>query len=145
MRSARSCFKGTGARARNDGDFDAARAAAAQVVEASYRVPFVSHAPLEPQNAFVDVRKDSVLRGRPDADAGRRFASRVRNSPASIARRSKCDMTRVGGGFGRRLTNDFIAEAVHGLEADRQADQAASGRAKRTCATTSSGRSAIII
>ena len=104
-------FKGNGARARNDGDFDAARAAAAQVVEATYRVPFVSHAPLEPQNACVDVRKDSVLIVAPlQMPSG---ASRIAAQLTGIDRlKIEVRMTRVGGGFGRRLTNDFIAEAV---------------------------------
>ena len=104
-------FKGTGARARNDGDFDAARAAAAQVVEATYRVPFVSHAPLEPQNACVDVRKDSVLIVAPLQMPG--GASRIAAQLTGVDRlKIEVRMTRVGGGFGRRLTNDFIAEAV---------------------------------
>jgi isoquinoline 1-oxidoreductase beta subunit len=104
-------FKGTGARARNDGDFDAARAAAAQVIEATYRVPFVSHAPLEPQNACVDVRKDKVLIVGPLQMPG--GASRVAAQLTGIDRLNiEVRMTRVGGGFGRRLTNDFIAEAV---------------------------------
>ena len=77
-------FKGTGTRARNDGDFDAARAAASRVIEATYRVPFVSHAPLEPQNACVDVRKDSVLIVAPMQMPG--GASRIAgSSPVSIA------------------------------------------------------------
>jgi isoquinoline 1-oxidoreductase subunit beta len=104
-------LKGTGTRVRNDGDFDAARAAAAQVIEATYRIPFVSHAPLEPQNACVDVRKDSVLIVAPLQMPG--GASRIAAQLTGIDR-LKIDirMTRVGGGFGRRLTNDFVAEAV---------------------------------
>jgi isoquinoline 1-oxidoreductase beta subunit len=104
-------FKGTGTRARNDGDFDAARAAAARVIEATYRIPFVSHAPLEPQNACVDVRKDSVHIVAPLQMPG--GASRIAAQLTGIDR-LKIDvrMTRVGGGFGRRLSNDFIAEAV---------------------------------
>jgi isoquinoline 1-oxidoreductase beta subunit len=43
---------------RDDGDFDAARQSAARVVEARYRVPFVSHSPLEPPCAFVHVMAD---------------------------------------------------------------------------------------
>lgn len=104
-------FKGAGTRARNDGDFDAARAAASRVIEATYRVPFVSHAPLEPQNACVDVRKDSVLIVAPmQMPSG---ASRIAGQLTGIDRlKIEVRMTRVGGGFGRRLTNDFIAEAV---------------------------------
>ena len=104
-------FKGTGTRARNDGDFDAARAAAAQVIEATYRIPFVSHSPLEPQNACVDVRKDSVFIVAPLQMPG--GASRIAAQLTGIDR-LKIDvrMTRVGGGFGRRLSNDFIAEVV---------------------------------
>jgi isoquinoline 1-oxidoreductase beta subunit len=104
-------FKGNGLRVRNDGDFDAARATAAQVLEATYRIPFVSHAPLEPQNACVDVRKDSVLIIAPMQQPG--GASRIAAQLTGIDR-LKIDvrMTRVGGGFGRRLSNDFVAEAV---------------------------------
>ncbi|MGB5133267.1 MAG: molybdopterin cofactor-binding domain-containing protein, partial [Steroidobacteraceae bacterium] len=48
----------TGLIVRNDGDFDSARHKAARTVQARYRLPFVSHSPLEPQNAFVHVQAD---------------------------------------------------------------------------------------
>ena len=48
----------TGQVVRNDGDFDAAARAAAKVVKARYRIPFVSHAPLEAPCAFVHVQAD---------------------------------------------------------------------------------------
>ncbi len=48
----------TGQIVREDGNFAAARESAARTVQARYRVPFVSHAPLEPQNAFVHVEAD---------------------------------------------------------------------------------------
>ena len=51
---------GQGRRVHEDGDFDRARAAASRVVEARYRVPFVSHCPLEPQNACAHVQADRV-------------------------------------------------------------------------------------
>ena len=104
-------LKGEGQRVRNDGDFDASRSRAARVVEAVYRVPFVSHCPMEPQNACADVRADSVLIVAPMQMPG--GASRVAAAITGIDR-SKIEvrMTRVGGGFGRRLTNDFVAEAV---------------------------------
>lgn len=104
-------LKGEGQRVRDDGDFDASRRSAARVVEALYRVPFVSHCPMEPQNACADVRKDSVLIVAPmQMPSG---ASRVAAAITGLDR-SKIEvrMTRVGGGFGRRLTNDFVAEAV---------------------------------
>ncbi|MGH8186146.1 MAG: molybdopterin cofactor-binding domain-containing protein, partial [Steroidobacteraceae bacterium] len=104
-------LEGEGQRVRNDGDFDAARASAAQVVQARYRVPFVSHAPLEPQNACVDVRSDRVVIVAPmQMPSG---ASRIASQITGLDRsKIEVHMTRVGGGFGRRLTNDFIAEAV---------------------------------
>jgi len=100
-----------GHRARDDGDFDAARKAAAKVVEARYRVPFVSHAPLEPQNACAHVEAGRVTIVAPMQQPS--GASRVAHAITGIDR-MKIDvrMTRVGGGFGRRLTNDFVAEAV---------------------------------
>ncbi len=96
---------------RDDGDLDAARVRAHRVVEARYRVPFVSHAPLEPQNAFVHVEKDRARVIAPvQSPSG---AQRVVNAVTGIPRdRIDVQMTRVGGGFGRRLTSDFVAEAA---------------------------------
>jgi isoquinoline 1-oxidoreductase beta subunit len=104
-------LEGDGQRCRNDGDFDAARASAARIIQARYRIPFVSHAPLEPQNACVDVRSDRVVIIAPMQMPG--GASRVAAQITGLDRlKIEVHMTRVGGGFGRRLTNDFIAEAV---------------------------------
>ena len=102
---------GQGRRVREDGNFDRARAAAARVVEARYRVPYVSHCPLEPQNACAHVQADKVTIVAPLQSPG--GASRVAHQLTGIDRlKIDITMTRVGGGFGRRLSNDFVAEAV---------------------------------
>jgi isoquinoline 1-oxidoreductase beta subunit len=104
-------LRGNGARVREDGDFDAARTKAARVVEATYRVPFVAHCPLEPQNACAHVEADRVTIVAPMQQPS--GASRVAHALTGIDRtRIDVRMTRVGGGFGRRLANDFVAEAV---------------------------------
>lgn len=104
-------LKGKGVECREDGDFDAAREAAELVVEAVYRVPYVSHCPLEPQNACVHVEADRVRIIAPmQSPSG---ASRMANRITGVDRfKIDVQMTRVGGGFGRRLSNDFVAEAV---------------------------------
>lgn len=96
---------------RDDGDFTAARASAARVVSARYRVPFVSHAPLEPENCFVHVMADRArVIGPFQQPAG---AQRAVNLVTGIPRPAiSVEMTRSGGGFGRKLTNDFVAEAA---------------------------------
>jgi isoquinoline 1-oxidoreductase beta subunit len=101
----------TGQIVRDDGDFGAARAAAARVVSARYRVPFVSHAPLEPENCFVHVMPDRArFIGPFQQPAG---AQRAVNMVTGIPRAAiAVEMTRSGGGFGRKLTNDFVAEAA---------------------------------
>jgi isoquinoline 1-oxidoreductase subunit beta len=104
-------LRGTGARVREDGDFDAARAGAARVVEALYRLPFVAHCTLEPQNACAHVEADRVTIVAPMQQPS--GASRIANAITGVDRtRIDVHMTRVGGGFGRRLSNDFVAEAV---------------------------------
>ena len=45
-------------RPRNDGDWDAVRAAAARTVNATYEVPYLAHAPLETENATVRINGD---------------------------------------------------------------------------------------
>ncbi len=95
----------------DDGDFDAGLAAADRVIERRYRVPFVNHAPLEPQNCFAHVTDDHchVIAPTQMPSGASRAAAAVTGLPRENIH---VDITRVGGGFGRRLTNDYVAEAV---------------------------------
>ena len=110
-RQAETLLGGAGQVVRDDGDFDAAMKAADRVVAARYRVPFLSHAPLEPQNCYADVRADGADIVAPtQMPAG---ASRAVAAVTSLPRENiRVEMTLVGGGFGRRLTNDYVAEAA---------------------------------
>tara|TARA_R110002096_G_scaffold29497_12_gene88774 strand:- start:13345 stop:15576 length:2232 start_codon:yes stop_codon:yes gene_type:complete len=95
----------------DDGDFPAAMAAADKTVTRRYRVPFVNHAPLEPQNCYAYVQEDKCHIIAPTQSPS--GASRSAHAVTGIARENiHVDMTRVGGGFGRRLTTDYVAEAA---------------------------------
>lgn len=103
---------GTGQIVRDDGDFDAAQRDAAAQVRARYRIPFVSHAPLEAPCAFVHVMPDRARVVAALQQPG--GASRAVHAVTGIPRAAiSVEMTRAGGGFGRRLTNDFVAEAAY--------------------------------
>jgi len=102
---------GGGEAAGKDGDVDAALKSAAKVVEASYSYPFISHANLEPQNCTIRVDSGSAEIWVPTQQPGgaRGIAAEVLGfAPEKIA----VNVTRIGGGFGRRLYNDFVAEAA---------------------------------
>ncbi len=94
----------------DQGDFPAALDAADRVVRHTYEVPFVSHAPLEPQNCYAFVEKNRVHIIAPtQMPSG---ASRAAAAVTGIDRENiHVEMARSGGGFGRRLTNDYVAEA----------------------------------
>jgi isoquinoline 1-oxidoreductase beta subunit len=104
-------LQSTGQIVLDDGDFDAAMAQADKVIEHRYRVPFVSHAPLEPQNCYAYVQEDQchIIAPTQMPSGASRAAAAVTGLPRENIH---VDMTRVGGGFGRRLTNDYVAEAA---------------------------------
>jgi isoquinoline 1-oxidoreductase beta subunit len=109
---AREAARRAGAVARADGDFERARAAAAKVVEAEYTQPFLAHATLEPMNALLDLKSDRALLVAPIQSPG--SASRLINAMTGIPRLNiEIRLVRSGGGFGRRLENDYVAEAVY--------------------------------
>lgn len=95
----------------DQGDFAAARAGAARLVQASYQVPFAAHAPMEPPNAFVQLWPDRALVIAPLQQPGG-VPRLVMNLTGITRDKVEVRMTRAGGGFGRRLTNDAVAEAV---------------------------------
>jgi len=96
---------------RRDGDIDKARKTARKTIDARYTVPFLAHATMEPPAALIHVEKDKVLLIASLQDP--EGASEVINAITGVPR-SKIEirLTRAGGGFGRRLKNDYIAEAA---------------------------------
>ncbi|MBD0295159.1 MAG: xanthine dehydrogenase family protein molybdopterin-binding subunit [Flavisolibacter sp.] len=96
---------------RKDGDVDTAFKNAAKVVKSEYQCPFLSHSPLEPMNFFAHVRPDGVeLIGPTQTPAAAREAtSKLLGIPED---KITVEITRLGGGFGRRLKTDYATEAA---------------------------------
>jgi isoquinoline 1-oxidoreductase beta subunit len=103
---------GRGKVLRQAGDVDAALARAARVIEAVYEVPFLAHVTMEPMNCVADVRNGRCEIWGPlqQPNSACRLVARVTGLPlASVA----IHITRLGGGFGRRLLSDYAAEAAY--------------------------------
>jgi isoquinoline 1-oxidoreductase subunit beta len=96
---------------RSDGDLPKAWNEAARKIEATYQVPFLAHATMEPPGATVSITGDRVkLIASLQSPGG---ASRMVAAMLGISRLNvDIELPRSGGGFGRRLENDFVAEAV---------------------------------
>ncbi|MEX2594315.1 MAG: molybdopterin cofactor-binding domain-containing protein [Anditalea sp.] len=96
---------------RKDGNVDKAFEKAARVIKSEYQCPFLSHSPMEPMNFFAHVREDGVELVGPTQTPERartETAELLGISPEKIT----LELTRLGGGFGRRLRADFVVEAV---------------------------------
>jgi isoquinoline 1-oxidoreductase beta subunit len=96
---------------RKDGDVETAFKNAAKVVKSEYQCPFIAHNPMEPMNFFAHVREDGVELVGPTQTPGR-----ARTAVAELLKipedKITVEMTRLGGGFGRRLQADYVLEAV---------------------------------
>lgn len=95
----------------NQGDIDAALESGAGSASGFYKYHFVSHAPLEPQNCTASF-KDGAL----ELWAPTQTPPQAVGSAAKIAgvapNKVTLNQMRCGGGFGRRLYNDFVCEAA---------------------------------
>jgi isoquinoline 1-oxidoreductase beta subunit len=110
-RELESATQKPGAVAQNKGDADKALAGATTRVEASYEVPFLAHATMEPMNCTVHLQKDSC-----EIWVGSQALARAQ---AAAAKTTGLPIEKIvvhnhliGGGFGRRLDADGVVRAV---------------------------------
>ncbi len=96
---------------RKDGDVEKAFKEAAKIVEAEYQCPFLPHSPMEPMNFYADVRADSVVLAGPTQTPGRARAS-VSKLTGIPEDKITVELTKMGGGFGRRLDDGYAIEAA---------------------------------
>ena len=96
---------------REDGDVKAAFGKAAHVIEAAYHYPFLSHIDLEPQNCTARYAEGKIEIWAPTQNPapGAKLVSATLGIPESAI---TVHMVRAGGGFGRRLSNDYMVEAA---------------------------------
>lgn len=97
---------------RNDGDVAAAFASAAKVVEASYSYPYIHHATLEPMNAMAWPTADGGMEILAPTQTPQGALDLVAQTLGIAKEKIKVRFTRIGGGFGRRLANDYVVEAA---------------------------------
>jgi isoquinoline 1-oxidoreductase beta subunit len=93
------------------GDAAAAEAAAKRVISATYTAPYLAHATLEPMNCTAQFKDGRLEVWAPTQVPG--FARAVAAQVAGIDEALvSVHVTYLGGGFGRRLEIDFVAQAV---------------------------------
>ncbi len=96
---------------RKDGDVKKAFSEADEVVERTYESPFLPHNCMEPMNFYANVTDDKIHLVGPiqtPARTANQIAQKLGRNPEEVA----LEMTRMGGGFGRRLYGDFALEAA---------------------------------
>ena len=96
---------------REDGNIKNAFANADKVIERTYHSPFLPHNCLEPMNFYADVKEDHIHLVGPiqtPAWVAGMISAAYDKKPEQI----QLEMTRMGGGFGRRLYGDFALEAA---------------------------------
>ncbi len=93
------------------GDVAKALHAAPRQLEAEYQVPFVAHATMEPMNCLAHVtgERAHLIAPTQEPRAALEVVRRLTGlDPGNIL----IELPRIGGGYGRRLDNDYVAEAV---------------------------------
>ena len=96
---------------RDRGNVDEAFAAADKVMEAEYFVPYFIHTPMEPPAALVDanVRPVRIITSTQSPNETRQYVAKALGLEKTDV---ECEVTLLGGGFGRKSKPDFACEAA---------------------------------
>src|SRR5262249_9902339 len=108
----RELSKSDGLIAHNDGDFDKALADAPIKIEAFYETPMVSHSPIEPMNCIANWVQGDVVEIWASSQGPTLVKTQVANAFNISEDNVKVHIYFNGGGFGRRLSQDFAVEAA---------------------------------
>jgi isoquinoline 1-oxidoreductase beta subunit len=96
---------------RSYGDVEGTLKGAAKVVEATYAYPFIAHGTLEPMDttaSYKDGKMEIWTTSQSPAGGKSQVARALSIQPSDVT----VHMCRIGGGFGRRLQNDYMMEAA---------------------------------
>lgn len=109
----------SGKNVRSEGDIESALENASQTISAEFEMPFLAHATLEPQNCTAWAKANSLEIWAPtqSPDMAQVAAAKATDYALSDV---KVNTTFIGGGFGRRINQDFVAEAAAISEAVQQ-------------------------
>ena len=96
---------------RKDGNPSTAFSKATQIIERTYTAPFLAHNTMEPMNFYANVTADKA-----ELEGPIQTPESLRNSVSKLLEMPEENihimMTRMGGGFGRRLYGNFGCEAA---------------------------------
>jgi isoquinoline 1-oxidoreductase beta subunit len=110
---------GSGNNVRSEGDIASALENATQTITAEYEMPFLAHATLEPQNCTAWAKPDGLEVWAPTQSPDMAQVAAAKATDYALAD-IKIHTTFIGGGFGRRINQDFIAEAAAISEISQQ-------------------------
>jgi len=96
---------------RKDGNILTSFSSAAKIIELDFEAPFLAHNTMEPMNFFAHVKEDSAELYGP-IQTPERTRTRIAELLGIPEEKIAIMMTRMGGGFGRRLMSDFVEEAA---------------------------------
>lgn len=96
---------------RAEGDVDAAFARGGKIIEADYYVPLLAHASMEPMVALAEYKDGTVTAWAPTQNP--QAVQAIVSSELGIPKQNViCNVTFLGGGFGRKSKPDYVAEAA---------------------------------
>ncbi len=102
---------GGGVELRREGDAARVLASAATRLSARYQYPFIAHVPMEPQNCAARFKDGKLEIWAPTQAPGAGLAA-VQKVLGLAPENITIHLTRMGGGFGRRLLNDYMVQAA---------------------------------
>ena len=82
------------------------------MIEAEYHYPFLAHVPMEPQNCTALMHEDGTLEMWAPSQTPQGGQELVAKHTGLAPEKVKVHLTRMGGGFGRRLDNDYMVQAA---------------------------------